>query len=229
VVRVVFEFIGALVREALGYLRVRRVGDEQLLRLCAARGIKLLAVYREDSDSPGLGERFCALVKRFSRVDAKILVVGERRDLATERWSQMVILCYLASKGIHIYSLADDSDISQGVVSSRRGRELVRLHREFSALDAALNMVRLVKIREKNRQVNGRCEGRKRFADKAPDAVAEIGRLRRKKIKDRSITYKEIAAAMNSKGFKTAGGREFTPNNVAVIVHRLKRQQGGVS
>jgi len=105
------------------------------------------------------------------------------------------------------------------LLSDDATRKLIRqVMGAIAEYDKTMTVLKLRAARERIRARNGKCEGRKGYADVSPEVIAEIKRMRRKrKGTAKLMTYKEIAAELTRQGMKSRMGKQFT----AEIVHNI--------
>ena len=220
--------------QAVAYLRVSSKGqtngdgferqEQEINRYASKHGIEIKAVYREDvsgttseTDRPAFQEMVSDLLKNGCRT-----VIVERLDrLAREYRIQETLLIYLASKGISLISAATEEDVTSAISEDPMKKALVQMQGIFSELEKNLLVKKLRVARERKRAVNGKCEGRKTYAERAPEVIAEVKKLRRKqKGIDRRMSFSQIAEILNKKGFRNSTGNLFIGKTVSSLYHR---------
>jgi len=101
-------------------------------------------------------------------------------------------------------------------------KALIQIQGIFAELEKSLLVKKLRKARERNREQQGKCEGRKSYAELKPEILGEMMALRRKPRKGKRLTYQEIAQRLNEKGLTTVDGKAFTASNVGKIIFGMK-------
>jgi DNA invertase Pin-like site-specific DNA recombinase len=132
------------------------------------------------------------------------------------------LLIYLASKGVTLISARTEENITEAIESDPMRKALVQIQGVFSELEKNLLVKKLRIAREKARSDKGKCEGRKGYteSEQYEALMTRIKQLRRKKPKQKRLTYQEVARVLNDEGYKSASGKAFT----GMIVANLLRQ-----
>lgn len=96
---------------------------------------------------------------------------------------------------------------------------MIQLQGFSSELEEGLLVKKLRKAREAKRVETGKCEGRKSYAEVVPEIIRGIKRLRRPYGPRRGMTFKAIAACLNSKPeFGTRTGHPWTAAHVQMSI-----------
>ena len=222
-------------KKVFGYVRVSSQGQlegsgldrqEEAVRDYAQKaGFEVVALFKEkgvsgttdESDRPAFQEMVAEILR--NGVDT-VIVEGLDR-LAREYRIQETLLIYLASKGITLLNARTEEDVTAAMMSDPMKKALIQIQGVFSELEKNLLVKKLRLARERKKAETGKCEGRKSYAEIAPEVIQELRKLHRKPKGRKRLSCKRIAEAMNEKGLKTATGKSFTGNNVAVILHRI--------
>jgi len=162
------------------------------------------------------------MVSEILKNGVKTIIIEGLDRLAREYRIQESLLIYLASKGIELISARTEENVTHAIIVDLMKKALVQMQGIFAELEKSLLVKKLRAARERKRAKTGKCEGRKSYAEVAPEAIAEMKRLRKKPKLGRRLTYEAIAEALNTTGYSTADGLPFTGNNVAVILYRQK-------
>jgi len=217
-------------KKAYAYLRVsgksQLGGDgflrqEQVIREYAdTHAFKILGVYKEEAISgttdeterPAFQEMLSAILKNGVRT---IIIEGMDR-LARDLQVQTALITYIASKDITLISARTDQDITEAVLNDPMQRALVQIQGVFAELEKNLLVKKLRAARERKRDKQGKCEGRKSYREAAPETVKRIRQLRRKPkgMGGRRKTYQEIADILNGEGVPTLNGQPWTLQTV---------------
>lgn len=219
------------------YLRVSGRGqiegngfDRQLETIqvfCDQQGYELEQVFREQvsgtADETDRQE-FALMVSAILKNGVNTIIVESLDRLAREYRIQEQLLIYLASNGINLIAANTGENITQAITSDPMRKAMVQIQGVFAELDKSLLVRKLRKAREQVRDETGKCEGRKGYKDTEDGMVIlkEIRRLRRKRKGMRQLTFKEVAAQLNSQGYSATNGQPFTGNSVRGILHRQK-------
>ena len=186
---------------------------------------EIVTIYREEAVSGTKGEAdrpaFQEMMSEILRNGVRVVIIEGLDRLAREYRIQETLLIYLASKGVTLISARTEEDVTEAIHSDPMRKALVQIQGIFAELEKNLLVKKLRKAREQVRTAKGKCEGRKGYAESEQhDALLKrIKELRRKKPKQKRMTYQQTAELLNQEGFKTASGKPFT----AMIVVNLLR------
>ena len=220
-------------KKAYGYLRVSSRGqmngdgferqETEIRRYAEKHNVDLTKIFREDiSGTKGEDERpeFKTMVSELLRNGCKTIIVERLDRLAREYRIQETLLIYLASKGITLISAATEEDVTLSIQEDPMKKALIQMQGIFSELEKNLLVKKLRVARERKRDSNGKCEGRKTIAESNPELIAEIKRLRRKPRKAKRRTWIQIAEMLNEAGFRNSEGNELTDKAIHSIYTR---------
>ena len=89
----------------------------------------------------------------------------------------------------------------------------------MSQFEKATIVAKLRSSRERNRVVNGKCEGRKSYQESRPEVVELAKRLkwRSRKARDKR-SLRQISAALAAAGYTTAKGNQFSTSAVTAML-----------
>ncbi len=183
---------------------------------------EVLRIFREEAVSGTTEETdrpaFQEMIAEILRDGVRTIIIEGMDRLAREYRIQETLLIYLASKGITLICARTEENVTDAVQSDPMKKALIQIQGIFAELEKNLLVKKLRNAREKARAERGKCEGRKGYAELAPELVEEIKRLRKKpKGKDR-MTYIQVAEELNQRGFKTLKGKPFTGQAVQDIL-----------
>lgn len=221
--------------KAFGYLRVSGLGQidgdgferqrEAISSFAQKRGYTVVDFFEErgisgtkgEEDRPAFKEMLSAILANGVRT----IIVESLDRLAREYRIQEQILLYLASHDVKLINASTEEDVTEAVQADPMRKAMVQVQGVFSELDKSLLVRKLKKARERVREANGKCEGRKPYSVANPEVVREIKRLRRKpKGNAKRKTYAQVAEELNRKGLRTQSGGTFTAQNVQMILRR---------
>ena len=220
--------------EAYAYVRVSSQGqvggdgfDRQLDTIkvyCWKKRIKVADIYREEavSGTADLESRpmFTEMVGKMLSNGVKTVVVEGLDRLAREYRIQETLLVYLASKGLTLISARMGENVTEAMYDDPMKRALVQIQGVFAELEKGLLVKKRKHARDRKREMTGKCEGRKGYAD-SPTTTNIIGRAAY--LRNSGLTYPRIAAWLNDEIGTTMDGKEWTPGNVRML---LKRNEG---
>jgi DNA invertase Pin-like site-specific DNA recombinase len=220
--------------QAYGYARVSGLGqvggdgftrqEEAIQTFARDRRLRLVKTFREEGVSGTLAEdsrpAFQEMIAEAEREGAEAIIVEGMDRLAREYRVQESLLVFLAAHGFILYSARTGEDVTQAISSDPMRKALVQVQGVFSELEKGMLVRKLKTARNRIRAGNKKCEGRKGYADSAPEIIAEIKRLRRKPKGRPRATYAELAESLNQAGHTTLTGAPFTSAVVGNILAR---------
>ena len=221
------------------YLRVSGKGQvighgfdrqhESIQAFCDKSGYEIDEVFKEQvSGTKGEADRpeFSAMITAILRDGVNTIIVESLDRLAREYRIQEQLLIYLASKDINLIAANTGENVTKAISDDPMKRAMVQMQGIFAELDKSLLVKKLRKSRERVREVHGKCEGRKGYAEiKDGEILREIKRLRRKRKGKARRKFSEIAEALNDQGHQATNGKPFTANTVRGILHRHKTKK----
>jgi hypothetical protein len=90
----------------------------------------------------------------------------------------------------------------------------------ISGFDKAMTVAKLRGARERKRREAGKCEGRKRHAERYPKLVALVRQLRRRRPKGGQRSLREVAAELERLGYVNQRGKRFSAASVQSMLVR---------
>lgn len=219
--------------KAFGYARVSGKGQveghgferqEKAIRDYAEKnGITIEKIFREEGISGTLGEAdrpaFQEMVSEILKNGIRTIIIEGLDRLARELRIQEQLLIFLASKGITLFSARTGEDVTAAIQDDPMKKAMIQIQGVFSELEKGLLVKKLRKARDAKREETGKCEGRKSYQETNPALIKEIKRLRRPYGPRKGMTFKAIAACLNSKPeFGTRTGRPWTAQNVQMAI-----------
>jgi len=218
--------------KAFGYVRVSGKSqvegygfdrqEETIRAYCEKAGYEIVKIFREEAVSGTKDEAdrpaFQAMIAEILRDGVMTIIVEGMDRLAREYRIQETLLIYLASKGITLICARTKENVTEAVQADPMKKALIQIQGIFAELEKNLLVKKLRNAREKARAERGKCEGRKGYAELAPELIEEIKRLRRKPKGKERMTYVQIAEELNRNGFRTLMGKPFTGQAVQDIL-----------
>ena len=171
----------------------------------------------EETHRPAFQEMIQAILKNGVRT---VIIEGLDR-LAREYRIQETLLIYLASKGITLINARTEEDVTEAIQADPMKKALIQIQGVFSELEKALLVKKLRAARERKRETEGKCEGRKNIKEVSPEVLKAIKRLRRTKPGQKRMSCNAVAQELNRLGLFTVTGRPFTGANVQSILYRF--------
>jgi len=226
--------------KAYGYLRVSGKSqiekdgfprqEAAITQYAKAHGIDIVKLFKEEAVSGTTDETarpaFQEMVSDILKNGVRLIIIEGLDRLAREYRIQETLLIYLASKGIDLINARTEENVTRAIIADPMKKALIQIQGVFAELEKSLLVKKLKDARKRKRDKTGKCEGRKSYREIAPEIIEELKKLRRKpkgSISKR-MSYAAIADALNEKSYRTADGKVFTANNVAVILHRQKNR-----
>jgi DNA invertase Pin-like site-specific DNA recombinase len=106
--------------------------------------------------------------------------------------------------------LTDTSDPSRVMMRQIAG--------SFAQYEKTRLVTKLRGARERVREAKGKCEGRKSYAERAPELVLAAKRLHRRSPKGHRRSLREIATELAAMGYKNRNGAPFSASCVKSMV-----------
>jgi len=188
-------------------------------------GYEIVTIFREEAVSGTKGEAdrpaFQEMMSEILRNGIRVVIIEGLDRLAREYRIQETLLIYLASKGVTLISARTGEDVTEAIHSDPMRLALVQIQGIFAELEKNLLVKKLRNARAKIRSDRGKCEGRKGYAesDQYEVLIKRIKELRRKKPKQKRMTYQRVADRINEEGFTTASGKPFTRD---IVINLLR-------
>ena len=163
----------------------------------------------------GEREGFKALLGRIAGNCVRLVLIERPDRLARDLLVQETLLASLIRLGVRVVDssgtdLTDESDPSRVLIRQVLGA--VAQH------DRACLVAKLRAARQRQRIATGRCEGRKPFGTRVGE---DRGLDRIKQLKGQGYSLRVIAAALNSEGIPTRGGKAWSFGTVARLASRI--------
>jgi DNA invertase Pin-like site-specific DNA recombinase len=216
--------------KAVGYCRVS--GDGQITGggfprqesaiegWCASQSVELLRFYREEGIAGKLGEEsrpaFQEMVAELLSNGCRTVVVESLDRLARQYDIQQQLATYLASKGISLISANTGEDITAALNGDPMRRAMIQIQGIFAELDKNLLVAKLKKGLERKKELTGKAQGRIVYGLKPGEAET----LAEMKLMRGSMTFQQIADALNSRESLARSGKPWKVGSVAKILSR---------
>jgi DNA invertase Pin-like site-specific DNA recombinase len=125
----------------------------------------------------------------------------------------------LIQRGVRVLT-ANGDDLTD---SSDPSRKMMRqIAGAFHEYEKARLVAKLKAARERKRAANGKCEGRKRHAERNPELVALAKQLRRQKPKGGRMSLRSISAELATRGFVNERGSPFSAASINSMLSKSK-------
>ena len=158
---------------------------------------------------------FAELLDRIEGNGVRTVIVEDASRFAREFVTQELGILALIRRGVRVLTaggddLTDSSDPSRVMMRQIAG--------SFAQYEKTRLVAKLRAARDRKRQVVGKCEGRKNWAEINPELVREAKRLRRRSPKGHQRSLRDVAAELAKLGFVNQRGAEFSASSIASIV-----------
>ncbi len=158
---------------------------------------------------------FAELLDRIEGNGVRTVIVEDASRFARELVTQELGILALIRRGVRVLTAGGD-DLSD---SSDPSRVMMRqIAGSFAQYEKTRLVAKLRAARDRKRQVVGKCEGRKNWAEINPELVREAKRLRRRSPKGHQRSLRDVAAELAKLGFVNQRGAEFSASSIASIV-----------
>lgn len=219
--------------KALGYVRVSGKGQvkghgltrqrDDVQRFASEHGYDLVRFYEDahtgtEADRPAFVEMLACMMDNGVRV----VVVESLDRLARDLMIQTQLLAKLATEGITLIAANTGEDVTAAMQDDPMRKAMIQIQGVFAELDKSLLVRKLRKGREKRRELQGKCEGRKAFGERGSEAdtLRRIMELRRKRRGQARLSYQAIAERLNQEGLPTRSGVAWSGSTIGTIIAR---------
>lgn len=220
-------------KKAFAYLRVSGKGqlkgdgfdrqETEIRGYAIKNGFEIVTVFKEKAVSGIKGEAdrpaFQKMVAEILKNGVRTVIIEGLDRLAREYRIQETLLIYLASKNIDLISARTKENVTEAVMSDPMRKALVQVQGIFSELEKNQLVIKLRSARDRIRVSTGKCEGRKGYAERKPEIITAIKKLRKKRKGQPRPSFAEVARQLNKQGLTSITGKPFNSSRVAGIVH----------
>jgi DNA invertase Pin-like site-specific DNA recombinase len=142
---------------------------------------------------------FAALLNRIEGNSVRVVLVEDASRFARDLMAQELGLGLLVKLGMRVLT-ANGDDLT--VTDDHMKVAMRQIAGTFAQLEKARLVAKLRAARDRKREANGKCEGRKSYAEARPDTVALA-----KELHAAGMSYRKIAAELAVKGHLTRTGK----------------------
>jgi DNA invertase Pin-like site-specific DNA recombinase len=210
--------------EAVGYLRTSsaaNVGDgkdsEQRQRLAIERHAKAASFVIvgwfydaavSGTDPVEVRPGFAAMLARIAANSVRTIIVETSNRFARDLMVQEVGFAMLRDLGITLIAADSPASFLDDGPTSKLIRQILGAVAEF---DKAMTVAKLKGARDRIRRGGKKCEGRKNYAERAPEMV-----IMAKAIKSRGgrVSLREVSAELATQGYTTPSGKPYSASAV---------------
>jgi DNA invertase Pin-like site-specific DNA recombinase len=219
--------------KAYGYLRVSGQGqvegdglvrqEKAIKDYAKSNGFTIQKMFKDEGVSGTLEDR-PALARLLLNLEEnghgiKTVIIERVDRLARDLMVQENIIADFQKQGFDLISATEGDDLLSADPTRKLVRQVLGAIAEY---DKSMLVLKLRAARERKRTKQGKCEGRKSYAEAMPEVLKEIRRLRRARKGQPRRTYVKVAAELNAGGYKTMTGKAFSGQTVQSILHREK-------
>jgi DNA invertase Pin-like site-specific DNA recombinase len=158
---------------------------------------------------------FSALLARIAGNGCRIVVVETANRFARDLMVQEVGFAMLRDLGITLIAADSPTSFLDDGPTSKLIRQILGAVSEF---DKAMTVAKLKGARDRMRRINGKCEGRKSYAERDPELVKLARALHRPDPDRRPISLRQVAAALAAEGKVTPNGLPYSASAVASML-----------
>jgi DNA invertase Pin-like site-specific DNA recombinase len=158
---------------------------------------------------------FSSLLDRIEKNGVRTVVVEDASRFARDLVTQELGILALIRRNVRVLTATGD-DLTD---SSDPSRKMMRqIAGSFAEYEKARLVAKLKAARDRKRAANGKCEGRKSWAELNPELVREAKRLRRRSPKGHQRSLREVAEELARLGYKNERGVVFNAASVASML-----------
>lgn len=219
---------------AYGYVRVSGRGqikgdgfrrqEKAIQDIAEKNDIKIVRVYKETGVSGTIQNR-PALAEMLVDIDenakgVKTVIVEKLDRVARDLMIQESIIKDFNDKNVILISALEGPDLLKADPTRKLVRQVLGAISEY---EKSMLVQKLRVARQRKKAKFGKCEGRRSYAEAAPETVFLIKKLRRKPKGGRRKTLNEIAGILNFKRLPTLNGQPWTLQTVKNAMKRTGR------
>ena len=158
---------------------------------------------------------FSALLDRLESNGVRIVVVEDASRFARDLVAQELGVLLLIKRGVRVLTangddLTDTSDPSRVMMRQIAG--------SFSQYEKTRLVTKLRGARERVREAQGKCEGRKSYAESNPELVLAAKRLYRRSLKGHRRSLRDIARELAAMGYTNRNSAPYSASCVKSMV-----------
>lgn len=221
--------------KAYGYIRVSSIGQSKedkdgyirqetlISEYCQSNNIELVSFYYDSvsgtiEERKSLTEMLYSIEKNGHNI--KTIIVENLSRLSRDLYIQETLIKQFQDKNIELISVQEGDDL----LNNEPTRILIRqIFGSIHQFEKNMMVEKLRVARQRKREKNGKCEGRKSYVEYNKDIITRIKQLRRKrKGYDKRRSFNNIAEILNEEGYKTISGKDFGGNLVSTLYAKYR-------
>ena len=204
--------------------------EENINHFANQNGYDLVEFYREEGVSRTTGEEdrpaFKEMLLNVIRQKIDFIILEGMDRLARELRVQENLCVYLASKDIQLISANTGENITKAIEEDPMKKAMIQIQGVFAELDKSQVVRKLRNGREKTRERNekaktnltldgnGKCEGRKSYAQTNPELIQLVKKLSRKPKNRTRPSLRKISSKLFELGYSTKSGNQFSASQI---------------
>jgi DNA invertase Pin-like site-specific DNA recombinase len=157
---------------------------------------------------------FSALLARIAGNGVRTVIVETANRFARDLMVQEVGFAMLRDLGVTLIAADSPSSFLDDGPTSKLIRQILGAVSEF---DKAMTVAKLKGARDRARRLNGKCEGRKSYAERDPELV-DTARWLRSNADGRPYSLRKVAAELAKHGYVTPSGQHYSASAVASML-----------
>lgn len=217
-------------KQAIGYLRTSsatNVGEDKdsekrqriaIERFAKRAGYDVVDWFADaavsGADPIDVRPGFSAALARIAGNGVKTIIVETANRFARDLMVQEVGFAMLRDLGITLIAADSPTSFLDDGPTSKLIRQILGAVSEF---DKAMVVAKLKGARDRARRINGKCEGRKSYAERDPEMVA-LARHLRGGNDHRPYSLRDVAADLAGYGYTTPSGRPYAAAAIASML-----------
>jgi DNA invertase Pin-like site-specific DNA recombinase len=155
---------------------------------------------------------FAALLNRIEGNGVRVVLVEDATRFARDLMAQELGIGLLTKLGMRIVT-ANGDDLTE--TDDPMKVAMRQIAGSFSQLEKARLVAKLKAARDRKREQEGKCEGRKGYAEKMPETVALA-----KELDAGGVSYRKISARLAELGHLTGGGKPHVASAIQKMLGR---------
>jgi DNA invertase Pin-like site-specific DNA recombinase len=188
-------------------------------RFAKSAGLEIVGTYYDAAVSgadpvqsrPG----FADMLERIEGNGVRTIIVETASRFARDLMVQEVAFAMLQGRGINLIAADSPSSFIDDTPTAKLVRQVLGAIAEF---DKAMTVAKLKGARDRKRATGVKVEGRKNYAERAPDVVRLARQLRRKRPKGGRLSLRQVSAELAKAGHLAASGKPFGAGAIARMI-----------
>ena len=218
-------------KQAIGYIRTSsaaNVGEDKdsdrrqrlaIERFAKRAGYDVVDWFADEAvsgaDPIDLRPGFSSALARIAGNGVRTIIVETSNRFARDLMVQEVGFAMLRDLGITLIAADSPASFLDDGPTSKLIRQILGAVSEF---DKAMTVAKLKGARDRKRRLNGKCEGRKSYAERNPELVALARKLHRPDLKLRSMSLRKVSTGLAQAGYVTPSGQHYSASAVASML-----------